>query len=203
MADERGAPTDSREIRGWEGFESGRLPEPRPVNVHAPWLFILLGVPLLAGLSYGLMQSIWMAISSGNPGEPLGDEGWSVYVAFAWVVALTLLVMMLGSIAVILSFWQRLTTERASLWFLLKRSGTTLTEAGGIEYQQPTSSVAFGRTPARLVILNKYGGIEASYSTREVRWLQVLSNLREWVRARPELPTDDVTRDFFDELEKH
>ncbi|KGN37030.1 hypothetical protein [Knoellia subterranea] len=34
-------------------------------------------------------------------------------------------------------------------------------------------------------------------------WLQVLANLREWVRARPELARDEDTRSFFEILERH
>ncbi|MBT9254254.1 hypothetical protein KMZ32_00925 [Phycicoccus sp. MAQZ13P-2] len=195
-----GSGTDVERVdRGWRGFRPGTDPLPlaRTVRAHVPWGLVLLGVPLLGGLTVGVVIGIVDAVRAGNVGEPFGVDGWSPLVVVGWLVVLALLPLCAGALAVLVSFRSTLTTSRSTTWFLWRRSTVSVEDATAVELQHGRDFSVTGRRPAALVVRGADGEVAASYRSTEADWVAVLAVLREWVRRRPELVRDEATRELF------
>ncbi|HSO66178.1 MAG TPA: hypothetical protein VLQ78_13860, partial [Ornithinibacter sp.] len=57
--------------------QSGTAAPEAPVVVRVRCSFRVLGLVVLGGLSVGVASSVVSAVVAGDPGAPLGRQGWS------------------------------------------------------------------------------------------------------------------------------
>lgn len=161
--------------------------------MRVPWSFRLLGLVVLGGLAAGIVSSVVSAVVAGDPGAPLGRQGWSAYVVVGWVVSLAMLVVMVLGLAALLSYRTTWSATGVATRLLVLRWAVPVGDVVAVRLEPSRNRSATGPRPAALQVLDRPGRVVAVLRPTEDAWAAGLDVVRSWVRGRPDLVTDDDT----------
>lgn len=173
--------------------QSGTAAPEAPVVVRVRCSFRVLGLVVLGGLSVGVASSVVSAVVAGDPGAPLGRQGWSPHVVLGWLVSGTMLVVMVLGLWALLTYRTTWSREGVSSRALVLGWTVPVEDVARVVLEEPRNRSATGPRPAALNVVDRSGRVVAVLRPTETGWSGGLDVVRSWVRARPDLVADGDT----------